>query len=152
MAEDKKNLEPITEDDMDLEGRLKGVHEEVSLKEGVEPARENGAQEGAVEQVSEISKAEKESAYAKILANVKSAQQSKDEKETVSGDAKKVKDVVDPEKQIATLIDIAMQKDVVYAVKVAQTLDSYYVLDQLHDKLVTDKLYEALRAKGLIEE
>ncbi|MFZ2187510.1 MAG: hypothetical protein WAV46_02675 [Candidatus Moraniibacteriota bacterium] len=64
-------------------------------------------------------------------------------------DAKSISATVDEESKIQKLLDLASSKGVVYAVKVARSLQDYYALDRMHDELA-DKLYAGLLAKGLI--
>ncbi len=66
-------------------------------------------------------------------------------------DAEAVSKQTDAESQVAELLQMASVKGVPYAVKVARKLGDYYILDKMHDELV-EKFYEALKAKGMIEE
>jgi len=66
-------------------------------------------------------------------------------------DAKNISATVDEESKIQKLVDLAEVKGVVYAIKVARSLQDYYALDRMHDELV-DKLYDGLLAKGLIRK
>ncbi len=106
--------------------------------------------EKTVENVSERNVAEKDSAYQDILAKVKSQHNNNDD--TIMQDASSLHQQTDRESQITRLIDLAMTKGVVHAVKVAQKAEDYYVLDQLHDRLLADELHEALISNGLIEK
>jgi hypothetical protein len=99
----------------------------------------------------EISAAEHEGAYHQILSKV-SATQTAISQDDIKDDAQKVYQKQDSEGQIQHLVDIALQKGVYHAVKVAQHLESNYVLDQFHDKLLSDELHSALLQKGLIKE
>src|SRR5476651_2575461 len=111
----KSNLEPIEESDMDLEGKLK--------KGNVETSPESKSSLAAVEREvpQEISAAEKDDAYGKILLKVQT--QSDDDKfphDVVANDAKIGAQILDAESQVQHLVDIAGQKGVVHAVKVAR--------------------------------
>lgn len=66
---------------------------------------------------------------------------------------KQVKDlkVLDKEKQVQVLSDLAFTKGLSYAVSVARGLNNAYVLDKLHDTLV-DQLYEELVKRGKLKE
>lgn len=66
-------------------------------------------------------------------------------------DAKSIGDTIDEESKIQKLLDLATERGVVYAVKVARSLGDYYALDRMHDD-IADKLYEGLLAKGLIKK
>jgi hypothetical protein len=99
----------------------------------------------------EISAAEHDGAYQQILSKVASTKSSISQEE-VKSDANKVFQNQDAEGQVQHLVDIAMQKGVYHAVKVAQHLESNYVLDQFHDKLISDELHSALLQRGLLKE
>jgi hypothetical protein len=66
-------------------------------------------------------------------------------------DAKSIAATVDEESKIQKLLDLAGSKGVVYAVKVARSLEDYYALDMMHDALA-DKLYDGLLTRGLIQK
>jgi hypothetical protein len=68
----------------------------------------------------------------------------------VSLDAKSIGATIDEDSKVQKLLDLASAKGVVYAVKVARSLEDYYALDRMHDELV-DKLYAGLLEKGLIQ-
>jgi hypothetical protein len=70
----------------------------------------------------------------------------------VSDDAKEASEKMDAESQLKHLVEIATQKGVPHAVKVAQHLESNYILDSFHDKLLSEELHKALLEKGLISE
>jgi hypothetical protein len=99
----------------------------------------------------EISAAEHEGAYHQILSKVTATGATIAQNE-IKEDAQKVYEKQDAEGQVQHLVDIAMQKGVYHAVKVAQHLESNYVLDQFHDKLLSDELHSALIQKGLLKE
>lgn len=141
----KSNLEPIEEGDLNLEKKLGVVSAEKK------PEENNEAQKVEKEAPKEVSSAEKDSSYNKILTKIKTTSQPADEK-TVKDDAIQVYGNVDAESQIQQLVDIALNKGVVHAVKVAKHLEDNYVLDMFHDKLLADELHTALMKKGLIEE
>jgi hypothetical protein len=48
------------------------------------------------------------------------------------------------------LVDLALQKGVVHAVNVARHMDDNYVLDMMHDKMVSENFHRALMDKKLI--
>ena len=107
--------------------------------------------EKIVESAAEKSGAEKDNSYQNILSKVQS-QKDDDNDDTLMQDASNLHQQIDRESQITHLIDLAMTKGVGYAVKVARKAEDYYVLDQLHDRLLTDEFHEALVSRGLIEK
>ena len=139
------NLEPIEEKDLNLEEKFKSGTLEKKGVEKISPPIEKEA-------LAEKAAAEKEDAYAKILARVKQPAAGAPSDEEIKEDAGKVYQKTDAESQIQHLVDIAMAKGVVHAVKVARHMEDNYVLDMFHDKLLADELRDALVKKGLIQE
>ena len=142
-------LEPIEESDLDVKNKFLEKKVEAGVAVGtvqseVEPVPEQTAErkEGVVE---------KDDAYAKIVSKIQSPAPVTAEIE-VSDDAKAASQAMDAESRIKNLVDIAMQKGVVHAVKVAKHLNDNYTLDGLHDQLMADELHDALLKKGLIKE
>jgi len=142
----KSNLEPIEESDLDLEGKIK-----------------RGTTGAAVEQVAplvieteiahEVSSAEKDETYDKILSQVQTTQVDGElDQAVIASDAKDGIEKMDAQSQVQHLIDIAGQKGVVHAVKVAQHMQDNYVLDTFHDRMLADELHDALVSKGMIKE
>jgi hypothetical protein len=139
-------IEPIEEKDLDLEAKFKGRAEtppEEDFRKAVKVEKEPA---------SELSPAEKDSAYNKILAKVRQSSQMIVDQGAVSSDAAAVYQKTDAESQIQHLVDLAMAKGVIHSVKVAQHLEDNYVLDMFHDKLLSEELHDALLKKGLIKE
>jgi hypothetical protein len=66
-------------------------------------------------------------------------------------DAKSVYNETDEETRVTMLLSLVQTKGPVYAVKVAQHLNDYYVLDRMHDELA-GRFYEALKAKGVLAD
>jgi len=130
--------------------------EHVSLEKrfGVED-KDNSISEGKVEKAQESSfeksASETDNSYQNILSKVKTQNQTTDD-DTVMQDASALHQQTDRESQIKHLIDLAMTKGVTHAVTVARKAEDYYVLDQLHDRLLSDELHDALAEKGLIEK
>jgi len=58
---------------------------------------------------------------------------------------------LDKEHQVKVLTDLAFQKGLSFAIKVARSLDNDYVLDEFHSTLV-DELYKALVEKGKLKK
>ncbi len=65
-------------------------------------------------------------------------------------DAEKVGQLTDAASRVNQLVELAQVKGVAHAVAVARKLNDLYVLDTMHDELA-DKLYDAFKAKGLIQ-
>jgi glucose dehydrogenase len=107
------------------------------------------ASEKKIEKIAEEGVVEKDVAYRSALSNL---QTQTDDDADVMQDASSVHQQMDRESQITHLIDLATQKGVRHAVKVAQKTQDYYVLDQLHDRLLTEELHEVLESRGFIKE
>jgi hypothetical protein len=142
----KSNLEPIEEKDLDLGGKFR--ENSLIKNEGSENKGEKASEivferkEGVVE---------KDESYAKILSKVKSQTQAADDA-SVKGDAMSVSEEAGIEEKINSLVNLAMQKGIPHAVKVARHLEDNYVLDEIHDRLLADELHDALVKKGMLEE
>jgi hypothetical protein len=142
----KSNLEPIDDKDLDLERKLgRSLSENPTAQE---------AQVFAVEKEmpTEISSAEKDSAYGKILSKVQTQATSNTDQAEVSRDAQIGFEKNNAEGQVSHLLDLAQQKGVVHAVKVARHMEDNYILDTFHDKLLADELHSALVTRGMIKE
>ncbi len=102
--------------------------------------------EGPVEQV--VEKVNEK--YAAILsASGSAAQGSSVVADDVAQDASNVNQAIDVETRVNQLVELAQVKGVAHAVEVARKMNNFYVLDAMHDELA-DKLYDALKSKGLI--
>ncbi|NTW27071.1 MAG: hypothetical protein HGA36_01980 [Candidatus Moranbacteria bacterium] len=141
----KSNLEPIEESDLDLEGKIRGTESGVS----VERATPFADVEKEIPQ--EISAAEKDDSYGKILSKVQTVAADVDQN-VVAVDAQLGSVMMDAESQVQHLVDIASMKGVVHAVKVAQHMQDNYILDTFHDRMLSEELHDALVAKGMIKE
>ena len=74
-----------------------------------------------------------------------------DDKSTeISTDISKIKDL-DVSRQVKILTTLAFEKGIQYSIKVARGLNSPYLLDELHDKLVGE-LHDELVKKGKLKE
>lgn len=143
-------LEPIDEKDLDLKNKFvekkpeDGVVNELPEKAStiVSPEQQAERIEGVVE---------KDDSYTKIVSKIKTTSPQTDDVQ-VKDDAHAASQGIDVESRINNLVDIAMQKGVIHAVKVAKHLEDNYILDELHDKMMADELHDALLKKGLIEE
>lgn len=142
------NLEPIEENDIDLEGKFKGK----KIEEGRIAKPEEPVFDIEKETFQETVAAEKDDAYGKILSKVQAQPQTDASHDELKEDAENVYQKTDAESQIRHLVDIALIKGVVHAVKVARHLEDNYVLDMFHDRLIADELHDALVKKGLIKE
>jgi len=154
MAEEtKSNLEPVEESDLDLKekfGRIgNGSFPEKTAEKVKKPeAVPLGTKK---ETAGEVSSAEKDSAYGKILSKVKKQPVKPASLDgEIQTDAETASKKTDAESQIQHLVDLALNKGVVHAVKVARHLEDNYALDMFHDKLLADEFHKALVEKGLI--
>lgn len=141
-------LEPL--EDSDAEKKINSEREKPIQPET--PAENVPAEkEAKIETTQETAAAEKDNSYSKILSKVKSVQAKDMDEQEVVNDAQAVSQKNDAESQIQHLVDVAMQKGVVHAVKVARHMEDNYILDMFHDKLLSEELHDALVKKGLIE-
>lgn len=103
--------------------------------------------------VPETGREKTEERYQEILSQVtpKGSTTSSDDDAVIILDAKHIGALTDEESKIGKLLDLAQAKGVAHAVQVARSLRDYYALDRLHDEL-SDKLYQGLLDKGLIEK
>ncbi|HRZ95373.1 MAG TPA: hypothetical protein P5262_02280 [Candidatus Moranbacteria bacterium] len=158
MPDQQINPEPIEEKDVNLkekfpEGSEAKQPEELKISEQKteKPALEQlpkMEQESTLERKEGI--AEKEDAYAKILSKVADGKTAKDE--DISADAEMAMRQKDAEAKVNNLVTLAETKGLAHAVKVARHMENNYVLDEFHDKLLSDELHEFLAKKGLIKE
>ena len=90
----------------------------------------------------------------KILSKA-SSQKTEDEvsgAEKIELDAQVADTKMDTESKVKHLIELAQNKSISYAVKVARHMEDNYVLDELHDKMLGEELYKALLKKGMINK
>lgn len=142
----KSNLEPIEEKDLDLKSKfVEQANHEMTGRESAPAAQ-------SVERVErKEGTQENEGAYSKILSKVTTSAPVSEEHE-VTADAKIAEASTDAESRITKLVELAEQKGVVHAVKVARKLEDNYALDEFHDRLLADDLHDALIKKGLLRE
>lgn len=142
----KSNLEPIEEKDLNLGGKFREnglAKKEISGNEGEKaPSLVFERKDGA---------AEKDESYSKILSKIKSQAPAADEA-SIRGDAQSVSEEDNAEAKINSLVNLALQKGIPHAVKVARHLEDNYTLDEMHDRLLADELHDALVAKGMLKE
>lgn len=142
----KSNLEPIEESDLDMESKIKKGftkenHQEVAPISDVER-----------EKPQEISAGEKDAAYNNILSKVQAKTDDKTDQNEVVSDAQIGSQKMDAETQIQHLVDLAQQKGVMHAVKVARHMEDNFILDTFHDRMLADEFHDALVKKGMIAE
>lgn len=140
------NLEPIDESDLSLAEKFGHID-----KESLENKKESSVLAPEKETAAEISSAEKDNTYSKILSKVaqKSPVVNDDE---VKSDADLISKKMDAENAVGHLVDLAMHKGVAHAVKVARHMEDNYVLDMMHDKMISEEFHRALLEKKLISE
>jgi hypothetical protein len=104
----------------------------------------------SVEQVAERGSESANEKYAAILSQSVSSSQPVFPAADVHADAEGVSQATDAASRVTQLVELAQVKGVAHAVEVARKMNDLYVLDTMHDELA-DRLYEALKAKGLIQ-
>lgn len=145
------NLEPIEESDLELEKKFKGTGKERPLdKDAGDLKKLDVSPEVKKEVASEVGSAEKDNAYGKILSQVKQPTKQAGSDNEIQADAEMTSKKTDAESQVQHLTDLALNKGVVHAVKVARHLEDNYTLDMFHDKLLADEFHKVLLEKGLI--
>jgi len=153
-AKKQSHLEPIEEEDLNLKEKFSGtVSPEV--KKETKLGKENKL-ETSVDGIpkSQEGSTEKESVYNKILSKA-SSQKTENEvsgAEKIELDAQVADTKMDTESKVKHLIELAQNKSISYAVKVARHMEDNYVLDELHDKMLGEELYKALLKKGMINK
>jgi hypothetical protein len=156
--ETKSNLEPIEESDLNLKEKLVGGLPKVPTPETepktapeISPEKAAALEKMPEKKVERIEgQAKKEEIYNKILSKVTSP------KPVIHGeistDAATTSVEQDSESKIGNLVKLAEVKGVPHAVKVARHLEDNYVLDEFHDRLLSEELHKALVEKGMIKE
>ncbi|HHH12530.1 MAG TPA: hypothetical protein ENJ77_01485 [Candidatus Moranbacteria bacterium] len=135
--------EPIEDSDLALKEKFVGGKITASVQGAQDRGKEKSI-EGA---------AERDGAYGRILQKVQASDDDKDADKhlhTVAADARAGARHLDEKAQIKHLVDTAMQKGVVHAVRVARRMEDYHILDTFHDKMLAEELHNALEKKGLI--
>lgn len=153
MANDlKSNLEPIEDDDLNLKNKFLGDAEKIAAGANIKEAGRKVETLAFGEKAPERKEgaAEKEAAYSKILSKVKITKAPADD--SIADDAKSASIEKSADAKIERLVQLAAQKGVIHAVKVARHLDDNYTLDEFHDRLMAEELHAALVNKGLIKE
>jgi hypothetical protein len=153
MPDQKPNLEPIEEGDLNLREKFSNEKELSPEKAENFPPKTASVEfaprpEGSFEK--KESQMEREQTYAKILAQSTNPTLSTDE--DVSQDAELTMKEKDAESKVNNLVSLAETKGVAHAVKVARHMEDNYILDEFHDKLLSSELHDFLAKKGLIKE
>lgn len=119
---------------------------------GAERSKEIGPSDG-IEHAPETAAESAKEKYAEMMAQVQPAAPAAPmtADETVAIDAKAVYDETDAEARVTKLMSLAETKGAVHAVRVAERLNDFYVLDRMHDELA-EKFYDALKAKGMLKD
>ncbi|MEN8252413.1 MAG: hypothetical protein ABFQ53_02440 [Patescibacteria group bacterium] len=145
-----QNSENKSSEHVSLEERF-GITDDDFSRELNEPRI---AQKKEMERPVEKMKVEEDDSYQKILDKAKTQNDDDDEKhdeKTLMQDASTLHQQDNRESQLTHLVDLAMVKGIPHAVKVAQKAEDYYLLDQLHDNLLSEDLHDKLMTAGLIE-
>lgn len=119
----------------------------------VERVEESGPMTG-IERAPESATETAKEKYAEMMAQVKPTVPTPSPApadDVVAIDAKAVYDETDAEARVTKLVSLAETKGPVHAVRVAERLNDFYVLDRMHDELA-DKFYDALKAKGMLKD
>lgn len=146
----KSNLEPVEESDLKLEEKLK--HGSVNFSGNENRLESAPAVAVEREKPQEIGAGERDASYGKILSKMQAQTDDMTDQVAVASDAAEGAKKTDAESQIQHLVDVAQQKGVVHAIKVARHMESNYILDTFHDRLLADELHDALLKKGMIKE
>jgi hypothetical protein len=96
------------------------------------------------------SKSENESLYQRLLVSIPQTSAPTDD-EAIEKDANAVSLQIDADSKVVQLVELAVTKGVVHAIKVARKLDDFYVLDKMHNDLA-NKFHASLKERGLIKE
>ncbi len=108
--------------------------------------------EVATESTMEKSAAQSDNSYGRVLAKVQSANPTGSALADISQDASEAHQKPDREQQIEHLVELTISKGLDHAVATAEHLGDYYMLDQLHDRLLHDELHEKLIQSGVLRK
>lgn len=166
-------LEPIEKEDLDMKKKFQGsdsaaianiskesVAEE--KKEAFVPGTEKAPEQKTMGMEKETSVEPQEEKVAEKLESARQviSTQKASASAVVADDAKSVSEIVEQEKKIEKLVEIALQKGPEHSIRVAQHLDKgkdisqadNYTLDSIHDHFLEDSLRSQLIQKGLLKE
>lgn len=113
--------------------------------EGESPEQETPFEEAAEQPTEQVNEK-----YAAILSQASASPRPAPVAAEVHDDAHQVGQATDAASRVNQLVELAQVKGLAHAVEVARKMNDLYVLDTMHDELA-DKLYEALKTKGLIQ-
>lgn len=142
------NLEPLNDADLDLAKKF--GHIENGEMDNQENKKETPIFSPEQEIGKEVIGVEKDSTYNKILSKITSKNNSTASDDDITNDANEAYLKMDADSQVQHLVNLAMNKGVVHAVKVAKKLEDNYVLDMMHDKMIEESFHAALVENKLI--
>jgi len=154
--------EPIEKEDLDLQKKF-GGESSVPAPEAKEKKEEKPVAAPEVEIAEKMPSVEeeagKEVGEKKISEKIETARKTIGTQKpavaaNVASDAQAVSQIVEYEKKVEKLVQIALEKGPIHAIKVAQHLDRSddYTLDELHDRMIENDLRKQLFQKGLLKE
>lgn len=141
------NLEPINEDDFNLAKKF--GHIEKNKTELNMPNNESEVFSLEKEAAKEVLATEKDSTYNEVISKISKISNNATG-DDIKNDAQAVSQKINIESQIQHLVDLASTKGVVHAVKVAKHMDDNYILDTLHDRMISEELRKVLEEKNLL--
>jgi hypothetical protein len=155
--------EPIEKEDLDLAKKIKENIPVADVEKVPESPESKAPEKPEMPAAEKIPSAEietgKETAAEQVSEKIETARKTIQTQKpavpaNVATDAQAVSQIAEYEKKVEKLVQIALEKGPVHAVKVAQHLDSSddYTLDELHDKLIEEGLRKHLFQKGLLRE
>lgn len=166
-------LEPIEKEDLDMKKKFTGndaatvinASKESAAEEKKEvfvPGTEKTPGQETINLEKEASAEPQEEKVSEKIENVRQviSTQKTSASAAVADDAKSVSGILEQEKKVEKLVEIALQKGPEHAIRVAQHLDKgkdisqadNYTLDSIHDHLLEDNLRSQLIQKGLLKE
>lgn len=154
--------EPIEKEDLDpkknyiVEQKVTGAEIKKSEETAQKEKQEAGTAEKPPKTEGEPVKESKEVQISEKIETARKAIQTQKPAvaASVQDDAKTVAGIADYEKKVEKLIQIALEKGPVHAIRVAQHIDKNdnYTLDEIHDRMLEDGLRKQLIEKGLLRE
>ncbi len=154
--------EPIEKKDLDAEKKIQEAKPEEKSGAGQEaaalekkPERESGAEkEPGAGEAQEVKVAEKIETARRAISTQPATPAH------IQTDAQSVSEITEYEKKVEKLLELALEKGPMHAIKVAQHMDKgkvsaqldNYTLDEIHDRLLEEELRNQLFQKGLLKE
>ncbi len=136
---ERKGKAPLEEEILELERKIEQKKHELEKVKRIE---------GAVEKISEKTPAVTAPAISAVTAPAISREEELTEEEKKS--IQEIKNLP-RQKQLETLINIALWRGLSQSIKIARSLNNAYILDEFHDTLI-DKLYKELLSRGQLKE